>query len=224
VDPRDPLVVYAATGSGLLKTSDGGWGWTKLTGGLPASSHALSVAVHPLEPNVVVAGFWHGGLYHSEDSGATWRTAMAGMPPEASVKDIVFDPANPQVLYAADSFSGIYRSSDGGATWQAINDGLLFRSANQLAISLNGHHLYAATEGGGVFRLDLAGVPPVGAVPIAGEPTAAAPAPSQTPAPGVTPLPTSEPAGGKGLCGGAYTLPLALAGLVWCSSQRKKRD
>ncbi|NNF69016.1 MAG: hypothetical protein HKN01_04535, partial [Acidimicrobiia bacterium] len=34
------------------------------------------------------------------------------------------------------------------------------RAVNALAISHDSRHLYAGTEGGGVFRLDLAGTPP----------------------------------------------------------------
>ena len=87
----------------------------------------------------------------------------AGLNPEASITDIVFDPTNSQVIYASDRLGGVYRSTDAGTTWTAINDGLRVRSVNALAISSNGRHLYAATEGEGVFRLDLVGGTPAGA-------------------------------------------------------------
>ncbi len=156
VSPEDQHVVYAATGNhGLLKSTDGGGSWTPINQGLPRSPVALSVAVHPVEADVVYAGLSRGGLYRSEDRGATWQSATAGMNPEASVSDIVFDPTNPHVMFAADRMSGVYRSSDAGATWIAINKGLRTRDVNALAISADGTTLYAATEGEGVFRLDL---------------------------------------------------------------------
>jgi len=77
------------------------------------------------------------------------------MNPEASVSDIVFDPTDPQVMFASDRQSGVYRSSNEGTTWIAINKGLRTRAVNALAISADGTTLYAATEGEGVFRLDL---------------------------------------------------------------------
>jgi hypothetical protein len=60
------------------------------------------------------------------------------------------------VLYAADRLSGVYRSTDGGVSWQPINEGLRMRAVNQLALTPDGTSLYAATEGEGVYRLDMA--------------------------------------------------------------------
>ena len=65
-----------------------------------------------------------------------------------------------QVLYAADSFSGVYRSTYSGRVWQQINTAFRMRAVNRLAVSTDGLHLYAATEGGGVYRLDFNGEPP----------------------------------------------------------------
>jgi photosystem II stability/assembly factor-like uncharacterized protein len=63
-------------------------------------------------------------------------------------------------MYASDHFSGVYRSDDGGQSWRQINASLRTRDVNRLAISGDGRHLYAATEGGGVYRLDFDGEPP----------------------------------------------------------------
>jgi len=161
VDPSDSQVVYAATGTnGLLKSSNGGNSWIAMQVGAPTSAAVLSVAIDPSNPDVVFAGYEQRGLYRSDDGGTTWRQSMDGMTPEARISDIVFDPKNPQVLYAADSFSGIYQSTDSGRTWKQINSALRTRTVNHLAISADGLHLYAATEGGGVYRLDISGEPP----------------------------------------------------------------
>ena len=93
--------------------------------------------------------------------GKHWKRSASGMPAEASLRAIIFDPSNPdEVLYAGDFFSGVYRSTDGGKKWKQINNGLLNRAIQRLAISGDGLHLYATTEGGGVYRLDLNGLPP----------------------------------------------------------------
>ncbi|MBC8504192.1 MAG: hypothetical protein ISR58_10435 [Anaerolineales bacterium] len=161
IDHQNPDIVYAAaSGHGLLKTVDGGNNWLNVTESLGANRFALSVAIHPANPEWIFAGVGRAGLYVSNDGGASWSASVSGLVAEAAIVDIHFDPTNPTVIYIADRFSGVYRSTDGGQTWQAITEGLRTRVINQMDISSDGLHLYAATEGEGVFRLDLNGQSP----------------------------------------------------------------
>jgi photosystem II stability/assembly factor-like uncharacterized protein len=161
VDPSDPQIVYTATGTnGLLKTSDAGGNWTAMNIAMPMTTAVLSVAVHPVNSQTIYTGMAHSGLYRSNDSGKTWQSSTNGMPPESHITDILFDPRDPQVMYAADSLSGVYRSTDGGRFWRQLNTALSMRAVNCLAVSTDGLHLYAATEGGGVYRLDFNSVLP----------------------------------------------------------------
>ncbi len=243
IDPHNPQQVYAATSQGgIFKSADGGQAWQAINQGLPGQApRALSVAIDPADSKVIYAGLWQAGLYRSADGGATWRLSAAGLNPEASISDIVSDPADPKVLYAADLHSGVYRSADGGATWQAANAGLRMRAVNALSISADGQHLYAATEGEGVFRMDLNGQPPPAAptpaapaistatpAPPTAAPVAAAPTdtlrppPAQpTPPPTGVPTPTPQPPAKPGICGGIAALPLVLAGMLWSKRRRK---
>lgn len=162
IDPHDPLTAYAATNhTGLVKTVDGGNTWEAAGAAVFTKSvtvHAVEIA--PQDSNLVYASKWHGGLWISTDAGKTWKRTSNGLKPEAVITDIVFDPTDQRVMYVADLFGGVFRSQDGGKTWKMINTGLLNRAINRLAISADGLHLYAATEGMGVFRLDLNGQPP----------------------------------------------------------------
>ena len=161
VDPADSQVVFAATSNhGLLNTSDGGQMWSTIENGVPEVG-ATFVAISPFDHNIIFAGFDNNSLYLSIDAGKTWQSSARGMNHEGQITSIVFDPTSSgQVIYASDYFNGVYRSSDGGQKWSQINNGLLMRSVNSLAISSDGLHLYAATEGGGVYRLDIHGQPP----------------------------------------------------------------
>jgi photosystem II stability/assembly factor-like uncharacterized protein len=160
VDHSNPQIVYAATGTnGLLKSSNAGHNWTAMNVAAPTIM-TLSVAAHPVDSKVIYAGLAHGGLYRSNDAGTTWQPSMNGMPPEANISDILFDPTEPQIMFTADAFSGIYKSTDGGHLWRPFNNALSMRAVNRLAISTDGLHLYAATEGGGVYRLDFNDEPP----------------------------------------------------------------
>jgi len=162
VDPKNPNRVFiATTNHGLLLSNDGGDNWQEVKGGLPGSS-AISIAINPDNPDFIAAGIESRAVYISTDGGSKWRQSASGMPAEASLNAIVFDPANPdEVMYAGDFFSGVYQSTNGGKKWELINHGLLNRAIQRLAISGDGLHLYAGTEGGGVFRLDFNYKPPV---------------------------------------------------------------
>ena len=158
VDPRNADVVYAATcDRGVLKSLNAGRQWRPARRGLPTRD-ARALAIDPRNPRRIYAGTEDAGVYVSADAGATWRPCSRGMDPEASVRDIVIHPRNSKVLYAADFRNGVYRSTNGGMAWRRVNDGLSTRAVQALAISADGGVVYAATEGGGVFRLD-AGTP-----------------------------------------------------------------
>jgi photosystem II stability/assembly factor-like uncharacterized protein len=162
VDPTDSEIVYAATGNrGLLKSQNGGISWKRLTEGLPDHMVYTSVAVDPYDRDLVLTAIENGGLYRSIDQGGTWRMVTAGLIPEMKIMDLVFDRSHETVIYLADSRSGVYCSEDRGEMWMNISDGLRTRAVNALSLSTDGLHLYAATEGEGVFRIDLNGHEPV---------------------------------------------------------------
>jgi photosystem II stability/assembly factor-like uncharacterized protein len=160
IDPTNANVVYVATRDGLFQTKDSGVSWKKIEG-LPPNTSVRSVAVDPENSQTVIAGLYIQGLYISKDGGASWRQVSAGLEPNGNHRDIVFDNAHPGVVFTSDITSGVYRSEDGGESWYKLREGLTTRAATGLALSADGNHLYAATSGGGVFRLDLNGQPPV---------------------------------------------------------------
>jgi photosystem II stability/assembly factor-like uncharacterized protein len=154
VDPHNPQVVYAATTNlGLLKSSQRGGEWRAVSPSHVQST--LAVGIHPENPAMVCVGTDGAGLYCSEDGATSWQPRIAGLNAGAKVTDIVFDPVTPTVMYVADFNSGVYQSEDGGRMWVRVVDGLNTKAVNALAISSDGSIVYAATEGEGVFRLDV---------------------------------------------------------------------
>lgn len=224
VDPIDRTTVYAAAEKrGLLKTTDAGQDWAKLSHqNLPGSYWAISVAVDPQNSNSVYLGTFKTGLYHSPDGGASWQQVAAGFEPEASITSIVFSPTHPGHIYAADRFTGVYLSTDGGTIWQTINNKLENRNVNALAFSSDGLHLYAVTEGMGAFRLDLTGQPPTAGFNLI---TDEGPSPVEEkiePVHVQETVAAEEPAGSETRCFGNATLPVAFLALVWI--WRRKKD
>ncbi len=153
--------VYAASSNyGVLKSQDAGESWVQVNDGLTEGRWVNAVAVDPHNNQRVYAGISFGGIFRSEDGGQSWTQTSVGLPPEADISSIVIHPEVLNIVFAADKFTGVNYSTDGGDTWQRFNKDLRMKAVNQLAISADGKHLYAATEGEGVYRLDLAGEPP----------------------------------------------------------------
>lgn len=232
VDPQDAKTVYAATfNRGLLKTTDGGKNWLPIAVQFTQNIALFSVAISPHNPKILFFGRHRAGLMRSEDGGNTWKIVSSGLNPEATVTSIVFDLSNPQVLYLADLLSGVYRSEDGGKSWRSINQGLEQRAINSLSLSKDGRHLYAATEGMGVFRLDLndqppevvpmptappsptKAIPPEKSTQVAPLPTTVAQA-TTTSAVASTPAATPEPLL-PNLCTSSFLLVMLVCGLGW---------
>ena len=159
VNHQDPSIVYVASQFGLFTSTDSGSSWTNLIVNSPGEA-VRSVAVHPTDPNRLYAGLSGVGFYISDDGGSTWRQIYGGLEPNGDFRDIVFDLANPDTIYLADISSGVYRSLDRGESWSELTQGLTNRAATSLSLSSDSNHLYAATAGGGIYRLDLNGSPP----------------------------------------------------------------
>lgn len=96
----------------------------------PSSGRVSSVAVDPLNPNIVYAAAAGGGLWKTTDGGNTW-TPLTDNLPRLSSGSVAVDPVNDQIIYygqgelhySIDSYpgSGLYISTDGGQNWQQVN-------------------------------------------------------------------------------------------------------
>jgi len=136
--PQADPTVFAGTGSGLLRSRDGGKTFepTALAG----------TTVYRIEwpgPALVVA--CDRGVVVSKDEGMRFDGPGAGLP-QGPVRAMVlssFFAADP-VLFAAPASGGVFRSSDGGATWKA--SGLAGQTIGDFVWL--GPFLYAAADGG----------------------------------------------------------------------------
>lgn len=154
VDPEAPNTVYAATTSGIFKSTDGAASWSNLSS--LGSRQIEALVIDPQQPGYLVAGEIFGGIWISQDDGVSWtgphNSGFSSSNPYITA--IVMDPQNSAILYAGDLYSGIYKSTDRGVTWAAFPDsamsGLTIRAVKDLA--MNDRVLYAATQGGGVYR------------------------------------------------------------------------
>lgn len=210
IDPTDAGLVYVASQIGLFKTTDGGKNWQEITS-LFQGEPVRTVAVNPADPKRILAGVQYKGLFLSQDGGSIWNQISAGLEPNGIQRDIVFDPTDASIVYMGDITSGVYQSTDSGNSWVKISQDLTNRAVTTLSISSNGMHLYAGTSGGGVFRLDLNGLPPV----IQQEEAQVTEVPEneieQTEPAQPLGAETSEPEAKPGICTGSSLLALLVA-------------
>lgn len=162
----DGSAIYAATVSGLLKSTDGGALWPALD---PSPVYTL-VAAHPRRPGTVFA-VRAGVLYRSRDGGAT-RQAVAG--PE-DVQTLAFSPGRRTVVYAGAN-NGLWKSTDNGGTWTSIAG--LGPAPRVHAVAVDPRDpdvlyagllparraLFRSTDGGATWRLSQRGLPAQGGV------------------------------------------------------------
>ena len=140
VDPADSDIVYAGTGGGVKKSTDGGRSWrTVLWRGRYMGVSALLIA--PTTPQVVYAAAFVsepadcgiGGttrcrqrqlLVKTTNGGKTWQqTGLPASNPEGYPEILALDPRRPTTLYAA-AGKAVLTSTDAGSSWQPITDGL----------------------------------------------------------------------------------------------------
>lgn len=79
-DGSDPMALYAATSSGLFRTTNGGDAWEPLPSPIPGAVAVAGVALDPDDSRILYAALDVGdvsGVYRSSDRGATWtRTSL----------------------------------------------------------------------------------------------------------------------------------------------------
>ena len=178
IDPRDPMILYAATwdrhrtvaaymgggpGSGLYRSSDGGETWSTLKRGLPTSNMGkIGLAISPQQPDVLYAAIEldrrKGGVYRSADRGSTWK----------KMSDAVSGGTGPhyyQELYASPhAFDRIYLanvrmriSDDGGKTFRTMKEKHKHSDNHALVFKADDpDYLLVGSDGGLYESFDLA--------------------------------------------------------------------
>ena len=121
MDPRDPDVMYASSyqrrrhvwvlldggpGSGIFKSTDGGYTWNELTNGIPkVDKGRIGMDIAPSNPDIVYAIIEaqddEGGFFRSTDAGATWKKMSDYMSTSPQYyNEIVVDPHNVERVYS----------------------------------------------------------------------------------------------------------------------------
>ncbi|MFV8346312.1 discoidin domain-containing protein [Flavobacterium sp. ZB4P13] len=121
----NPLIVYAASSQGVLKSTDGGATWTMTsynnTAAYPGGNEIWTMEVKTDDPNTVLFGI-SNSLYKTIDGGASWTNVTFGN----EIRDLRALPSTPNVVLATvknGSWWEVRRSTDFGTTWASITNG-----------------------------------------------------------------------------------------------------
>ena len=76
IDPANTQIIYAGTGNGVFKSTDGGANWSQINNGLPEYTDVRSLAIDPANTQLIYAGT-EGGVFKYISSTYT-ITASAG--------------------------------------------------------------------------------------------------------------------------------------------------
>jgi photosystem II stability/assembly factor-like uncharacterized protein len=152
VNPANKSVAYAgaSNGGGVFKTKKGGTSWSPKNNGL-TDLHVYELAIDPFDSTHVLAGT-PSGVFESIDGGTSWSPKSVGLTAGTFVLSLAFDPENQDVVYVGLLQGGAFRSPNGSDTWSDFNTGLptdeASRQVNDLAVSSDGAHVFAATSAG----------------------------------------------------------------------------
>jgi photosystem II stability/assembly factor-like uncharacterized protein len=159
--PGSPTL-YLATPDRVFRSDDTGRTWRETAAAFPGYEIS-SLAVHPWEPEVLLAGLETAALFRSEDGGRSWAevSAIRQMseqpnagwhvpwgPAKGHVRTPAWDRRDPRRIYLPIEVGGVMRTEDGGETWENVRGGI-HDDVHALAVSPEQNAvLYAATRTG----------------------------------------------------------------------------
>ena len=137
--PKEAQTVYAGGDTGLFVSDDGGAHWQRLAaeGALPT---IWTLAIDPVDPDILFAGTRPAGIWRSRDGGRQWQKLAVDVAEKCSigtpfVTSLVVDPDDHRLVWAGVEIDGVFRSGDGGETWQHLDGGLFDPDIHAVALA-----------------------------------------------------------------------------------------
>lgn len=164
--PSNSNIRYASFGEwtsagGLYRTTDGGNIWQQVGQGVITAT-VTALAIHPTNPNFVLAATAGGSMYRSTDGGQNWQKIPDAYFDDSHFFSVAYAPSNPSIAYAG-GYLWPYISTDGGATWtkadpsfpQYYIEGLAIHPSQPETVFLGSNQGY----NGGVWKRTAATAP-----------------------------------------------------------------
>lgn len=130
--PDQPNLVYALTGTGMHRSSDGN-PWQARNNGLPDANEALftALAADPVDPGTLYVGTNPKGIYRTINDGQSWTPVNDNLPEgDLNVRGIAASPVSGRLLVSI-SGQGLWRSDDNGNAWIRSDNGITYNTTLQ---------------------------------------------------------------------------------------------
>ena len=165
MDPVNSQNLYFGTYR-VYKSTNSGNSWSTVSGDLTKGTdqyfHTITtIAVSPLNPDIVIAGSGDGLVHISENSGLSWENITDGLP-DRWVTRVAGDPFDENTIYATISgfrwdepLAHVYKSTDLGQSWTSISGNLPEIPVNDIVLDPeNQGYIYVGTDAGVYFTND----------------------------------------------------------------------
>lgn len=126
--PDSTSILYAATNTGLFRTTNGGTSWSYFGAG--ATPRATQIVADPAAPRTLYIAFGNfstDGIYKTTTAAPPYTKLTSGLPTTGYHRiSLAIAPSNPSILYAVFNNSsnyqtlGIYRTTNGGSSWTQV--------------------------------------------------------------------------------------------------------
>ena len=159
VDPFHPSTVYAGTGVGVFKSTNGGRTWSAVNNGLD-NLRVRVLVIDPLTPSTLYVAtaqpfFTNTGfIYKSSDGGNSWNLRRNGIV-ATDILSLAIDPVTPTTLYAGTRGGPVYKTTDGADNWAPVGNPTSPKPATALTIDPVNHlTIYGGTSvsNGGILK------------------------------------------------------------------------
>ncbi len=126
VSADDPMRIYAATETGLLRSTDGGESWQ------PAHTLKHPATMVDIQKDGATHGFYYGmGFFRARDGQTpAWRKISEGFSDRALL-DLEINPHDDQTMLVATDTGAVMISEDGGRNWRSF-EGRLYATAERI--------------------------------------------------------------------------------------------
>ena len=187
IRPDNSSIVYAATNSGLFRTTNGGTSWAYIKRG-DNTYRATQIVADPTAPltfYVAFGNFSRDGIYKTTNGGTTFAKLSGGFPTSGFNRiSMAIAKSNPQVLYAVLTDSATYqtfsiqKTTNGGANWSAVaaptdagggthlgsqgwyNNVVVVHPTNESLVYLGGINAFKSSTGGSTWAQITSGYSP----------------------------------------------------------------